>query len=64
MTPPNDNGNAKEQYDDIVSIKGQANSLKNRFVEFEQDALKVETASSKIKYVPKRFVVCLLRGLA
>ncbi|CAF4861039.1 unnamed protein product, partial [Rotaria sp. Silwood2] len=39
-----------------MSIKGQAKSLKNRFIEFEQDARKVETASSKIKYVPKRFV--------
>jgi hypothetical protein len=35
--------------------------LKSRFIELEQDALKVETASSKIKYVPKRFVVCLSR---
>jgi hypothetical protein len=46
--------------EEIVSIKGQAKSLKNRFIELEQDALKVETASSKIKYTPKRFVVCLL----
>lgn len=43
-----------------MSIKGQAKSLKNRFTELEKDAMKVETAASKIKYVPKRFVVCCL----
>jgi len=42
--------------EELLLIKGQTKSLKNRFVELEQDALKVETASSKIKYVPKRFV--------
>ncbi len=53
-----------EQYannEEIMPTKGQTNSLKNRFKELEQDALKVETASSKIKHVPKRFVVCLSR---
>ncbi|CAF3784993.1 unnamed protein product [Rotaria socialis] len=48
-----------EQYNDseeFVPTKGQAQSLKNRFAEFEKDALKVETASAKIKYTPKRFV--------
>ncbi|CAF0825225.1 unnamed protein product [Adineta ricciae] len=48
-----------EQYnnnEEIVPTKGQAQSLKNRFAEYEKDALKVETASSKIKYTPKRFV--------
>ncbi|CAF1028400.1 unnamed protein product [Adineta steineri] len=61
ITPPTDNLSMTEHYtnnEEIVSIKGQTKSLKNRFVELEQDALKVETASSKIKYVPKRFVVC------
>ncbi|CAF2825248.1 unnamed protein product [Rotaria sp. Silwood2] len=59
ITPPYDGINISEQYannEEIMSIKGQAKSLKNRFIEFEQDARKVETASSKIKYVPKRFV--------
>ncbi|CAF0722776.1 unnamed protein product [Adineta ricciae] len=42
--------------EEIISIKGQTKSLKSRFIELEQDAMKVETASSKIKYVPKRFV--------
>ncbi|CAF0923977.1 unnamed protein product [Adineta steineri] len=59
ITPPTDNLSMTEHYtnnEEIVSIKGQTKSLKNRFVELEQDALKVETASSKIKYVPKRFV--------
>ncbi|CAF0835595.1 unnamed protein product [Rotaria sordida] len=49
----------REQYNDseeIVPTKGQAQSLKNRFVELEKDALKVETASSKVKHTPKRFV--------
>ena len=49
-----------EQYnnnEEFVPTKGQAQSLKNRFVELEKDALKVETASAKIKYTPKRFVV-------
>ncbi|CAF3400209.1 unnamed protein product [Rotaria sp. Silwood1] len=60
---PTDTGNSSsgliEQYNDneeFVPTKGQAQSLKNRFTEFEKDALKVETASSKIKYTPKRFV--------
>ena len=43
--------------EEIIPMKGQAKSLKNRFIELEQDAKKVETAASKIKYVPKRFVV-------
>jgi hypothetical protein len=46
--------------EEFVAIKGQAKTLKNRFVELEQDALKVETAASKIKYIPKRFVVSQL----
>ncbi|CAF0781236.1 unnamed protein product [Adineta steineri] len=48
-----------EQYnnnEEIVPTKGQAQSLKNRFAEYEKDALKVETASAKIKITPKRFV--------
>ncbi|CAF0868949.1 unnamed protein product [Didymodactylos carnosus] len=48
-----------EQYEtneDIIPTKGQAKNLKNRFVEYEQEAKKVETASSKVKYTPKRFV--------
>lgn len=45
--------------EEIVPTKGQAQSLKNRFAELEKDALKVETASSKIKLVPKRFVVSI-----
>ena len=55
-----------EQYannEEIVPTKGQAQSLKNRFAELEKDALKVETASAKIKHVPKRFVVRIARGL-
>ncbi|CAF3774387.1 unnamed protein product [Rotaria sordida] len=59
ITPPYDGISIIEQYsnnEEIMSIKGQAKSLKNRFIEFEQDARKIETASSKIKYVPKRFV--------
>ncbi len=59
LTPPDKNGNTPGYEEEIVSIKGQAKSLKNRFIELEQDAMKVETASSKIKYVPKRFVVSL-----
>lgn len=64
LTPPETSGNSSaiaEQYnnnEEIVPTKGQAQSLKNRFAEFEKDALKVETASSKIKHTPKRFVVC------
>ena len=45
-----------------MPTKGQAQSLKNRFAELEKDALKVETASAKIKHVPKRFVVRIARG--
>lgn len=59
ITPPNDGINITEQYEnneEIVGIKGQTKSLKDRFIELEQGALKVETASSKLKYVPKRFV--------
>ncbi|UJR21474.1 hypothetical protein I4U23_024558 [Adineta vaga] len=59
ITPPNDGNDVTDSSannEEIISIKGQTNSLKNRFIELEQDAMKVETASSKIKYVPKRFV--------
>ncbi|CAF1350462.1 unnamed protein product [Rotaria magnacalcarata] len=59
ITPPNDGISLNEQYstnEEVVSIKGQAKSLKNRFIALEQDALKIETAASKIKHVPKRFV--------
>ncbi|CAF3382955.1 unnamed protein product [Rotaria sp. Silwood1] len=59
ITPPYDGISITEQYtnnEEIMPIKGQAKSLKNRFIEFEQDARKIETSSSKIKYVPKRFV--------
>lgn len=62
VTPPNDSMNRAEYLgnnEEIVSNKGQAKSLKNRFIELEQDARKVETASSKLKYTPKRFVVCI-----
>lgn len=63
MSPPDGRSGSSsfaEQYannEEIVPTKGQAQSLKNRFAELEKDALKVETASAKIKYVPKRFVV-------
>jgi len=62
MSPPDGRSGSSsfaEQYannEEIVPTKGQAQSLKNRFAELEKDALKVETASAKIKYVPKRFV--------
>lgn len=61
-TPPDSNSTSNsivEQYnnsEEIVPTKGQAQSLKNRFAEYEKDALKVETASAKIKHTPKRFV--------
>jgi hypothetical protein len=64
-TPPDTSSSSSaitEQYNDneeIVPTKGQAQSLKHRFAEFEKDALKVETASAKIKHTPKRFVVCI-----
>lgn len=57
VTPPRNE--CENLVDEILPTKGQAQSLKNRFTELEQDAMKVETASSKIKYVPKRFVVSL-----
>ena len=61
-TPPDTSSSSgiAEQYnnnEEIVPTKGQAQSLKNRFVELEKDALKVETSAAKIKHVPKRFVV-------
>lgn len=63
MTPPDapsGSSSITEQYannEEVVPTKGQAQSLKNRFAELEKDAMKVETAAAKIKYVPKRFVV-------
>lgn len=57
----NNSSSIAEQYnynEEFVPTKGQAQSLKNRFAELEKDALKVETASAKLKYTPKRFVVC------
>ena len=68
MSPPDGRSGSSsisEQYannEEIVPTKGQAQSLKNRFAELEKDALKVETASAKIKYVPKRFVVSVMIG--
>jgi hypothetical protein len=62
LTPPDTSSSSNEiteQYtnnEEIVPTKGQAQSLKNRFAEFEKDALKVETSSAKIKHTPKRFV--------
>jgi len=61
LTPPDTtiSSGITEQYnnnEEIVPTKGQAQSLKNRFTEFEKDALKVETSSAKIKHTPKRFV--------
>ncbi|CAF1646049.1 unnamed protein product, partial [Adineta ricciae] len=58
-SPPTDGvstTDSSNNIEEIISIKGQTKSLKSRFIELEQDAMKVETASSKIKYVPKRFV--------
>ena len=62
LTSSTDPSNGQSEYsvlnqEEIIPMKGQAKSLKNRFIELEQDAKKVETAASKIKYVPKRFVV-------
>lgn len=54
VTPPRNE--SESLLEEVLPNKGQAQSLKNRFIELEQDALKVETASSKIRYVPKRFV--------
>ncbi len=68
LTPPDTSSISSgitEQYnntEEIVPTKGQAQSLKSRFTEFEKDALKVETSSAKIKYTPKRFVVCIDRS--
>jgi len=61
LTSSSDPSNGQSEYymmnqEEIIPMKGQAKSLKNRFIELEQDAKKVETAASKIKYVPKRFV--------
>jgi len=68
FTPPDTSSSSgiTEQYnntEEIVPTKGQAQSLKNRFAEFEKDALKVETSSAKIKHTPKRFVVCIFSFL-
>lgn len=62
LTSSSDQSNGQSEYsmmnqEEIIPMKGQAKSLKNRFIELEQDAKKIETAASKIKYVPKRFVV-------
>jgi hypothetical protein len=69
LTPPDTSSSSNEiteQYtnnEEIVPTKGQAQSLKNRFAEFEKDALKVETSSAKIKHTPKRFVVCIFENI-
>lgn len=49
------NVNAQFIEEDIIPAAGNAKSLKDKFLTLEKEASKVETASSKMTYVPKKF---------
>jgi len=40
---------------DVIPGQGHAKNLKERFINLEKEAQKVETSSSKMNYVPKKF---------
>lgn len=47
--------NAQLIEEDIIPAAGNAKSLKDKFLTLEKEANKVETSSSKMTYVPKKF---------
>ena len=53
--PLESNVNAQFIEEEIIPQAGSAKSLKDKFLTLEKEAGKVETASSKMTYVPKKF---------
>lgn len=50
--------NINSQYnneEEVIPSPGLAKQLKSKFQTFEKEATKVETSSSKLHYVPKKF---------
>lgn len=43
------------EHEDVIPSPGHAKNLKDRFINLEKEAQKVETSSSKMNYVPKKF---------
>jgi hypothetical protein len=53
--PLESNVNAIYTEEEVIPSAGLAKQLKNKFLTLEKEATKVETASSKMTYVPKKF---------
>lgn len=53
--PFDNNLNAQFVEEDVIPSAGHAKSLKDKFLTLEKEASRVETASSKMTYVPKKF---------
>ena len=55
-TPTESNINSQyNNEEEVIPSPGLAKQLKSKFQTFEKDANKIETSSSKLSYVPKRF---------
>ena len=53
--PVESNINALYCEEEVIPSAGHAKSLKTKFLTLEKEASKVETSSSKMNYVPKKF---------
>jgi hypothetical protein len=53
--PAESNINALYCEEEVIPSAGHAKSLKSKFLNLEKEAAKVETSSSKMNYVPKKF---------
>lgn len=54
-TPLESGLNAQFAEEEVIPAAGNAKNLKNKFLNLEKEAAKVETSSSKMHYVPKKF---------
>ena len=53
--PVESNINAHYAEEEIIPPQGYAKNLKQKFLNLEKEAAKIETSSSKMNYVPKKF---------
>ncbi|CAF0809373.1 unnamed protein product [Brachionus calyciflorus] len=53
--PLESNINSHYVEEEIIPSQGSAKNLKNKFLNLEKEAAKIETSSSKMNYVPKKF---------
>jgi hypothetical protein len=53
--PVESNLNIQFAEEEVIPSPGHAKNLKDKFLNFEKEAQKVETSSSKMHYVPKKF---------